>query len=250
MADERTLERRVFAFWTGSNPMSEDRARCLASLSATGAQVILVTPDTLSDWLVPGAPLHPAYDRLSAVHRSDYLRPYFMHHHGGGYADIKFTRESWLPAFDRLEGSDAFGIGYREGSPKGVAHIHRHRLGGDLYIGTRRAGSLANLMRYRYLRLNYKRLIGMCAYIFKPGTEFTQAWLDTVNARLDLAAADLARNPASTPRQANDSQGPDVTTAYPLPWSFICADVLHPLAHRHRDRILRELPPPSFKDYL
>ena len=48
-----------------------------------------MTPANLQDWVVAGHPLHPAYNDLSLVHRSDYLRAYLLHHHGGGYCDLK-----------------------------------------------------------------------------------------------------------------------------------------------------------------
>lgn len=49
----------------------------------------LITLDSLPPWIDPEIPLHPSFDHLSTIHRSDYLRCYFMHVHGGGYTDIK-----------------------------------------------------------------------------------------------------------------------------------------------------------------
>ena len=37
-----------------------------------------------------------------------------MYHYGGGYTDIKENHHSWVAAFDKLEGSKAYGIGYPE----------------------------------------------------------------------------------------------------------------------------------------
>ncbi|MEU5467039.1 hypothetical protein [Kocuria salsicia] len=49
----------------------------------------LVTPENLSDWVLPQHPLHRAYENLSLVCRSNYLRASLTHHHGGGYCDLK-----------------------------------------------------------------------------------------------------------------------------------------------------------------
>ena len=57
--------------------------------------VLLVTPDDLAAYVLPEHPLHEAYEGLSFVHRSDYLRCYFLNFHGGGYADIKPFHTGW-----------------------------------------------------------------------------------------------------------------------------------------------------------
>lgn len=61
----------------------------------SGVEVKLITPKNLNNYLLPDFPLHPAYDYLSLVHKSDYLRCYFMHFHGGGYSDIKPNYKNW-----------------------------------------------------------------------------------------------------------------------------------------------------------
>lgn len=241
----------LFAFWTGDNEMSPARRACFDTLSNSELPITLVTPKNLSDWTPPERPLHPAYPYLSAVHRSDYLRPYFMHHHGGGYADIKQTTRSWLPALAKLKQFPrSFGVGYREKSAKGVANFHRHKLMGKSYYLTEPTNPLANLLRYRFLRANWRGLMGMCAYVFQPDTEFTDEWLSIVETRLDLLLPHLKTNPATSPRQADDTPGSASDVPYPVPWSFICADVIHPLCFKHRKRLLLDLPPPSFSDYL
>lgn len=54
-----------------------------------GLPVELVTPKNLSDWVLPQHPLHRAYENLSLVCCSKYLRVSLTHHHGGGYCDLK-----------------------------------------------------------------------------------------------------------------------------------------------------------------
>ena len=158
---------RVFCFWTGSNAITENRRKGLSSiLEHAGVPVILVTPRSLDRWILPDFPLHPAYGFLSEVHRSDYLRTYFMHHHGGGYADVKTQTASWLPSFDRLAADEtAFGIGYQEVS-NGVAPVDDTALRAEM-------------------ERNYRQLIGNCCYIFRPRTAFTQEWIDGMHALMD-----------------------------------------------------------------
>ncbi|MTH97011.1 hypothetical protein [Roseibium sp. RKSG952] len=245
------MEPRVFAFWTGTNEMSEERKACLESLRNTGLDVVLVTPDTLDNWILANHPLHAAYDCLSEVHKSDYLRAYFMHHYGGGYSDVKRTTQSWEQAFRKLgETEDAYAIGYQEVSPKGVAHIHRHKIAGDYYLLSEKTGKITNYLHYRILRLKWKILIGNGCYIFRPQTKFTHFWISNVENRLSILQPLLIQNPARSPRDALNCSSNASEQLYPLPWSGICADIFHPLVYRHRDRILQGLPTPSFKNYL
>ena len=80
-----TLERRIFCFWTGDNKMSENRLDAIASLrDKAEVEIVLVTPADLDKFILTGFPLHKGFQYLSAVHKSDYLRCYFMHHYGAG----------------------------------------------------------------------------------------------------------------------------------------------------------------------
>lgn len=116
--------KRIFCFWTGSNELSANRQRGLSSLrSNSGVSIELINESNLRDWILPEHPLPEGYQYLSFVHRSDYLRSYFMYHYGGGYSDIKFCSNSWVSAFDRLNSSEKTGLGYPERSPHAVANL-------------------------------------------------------------------------------------------------------------------------------
>ena len=108
------LKPRLFCFWTDDNIMSDDRRNALSTLSKTGLEVIFINQDNLSDWILKHAPLHRSYEYLSSVHKADYLRCYFMHHHGGAYSDVKVIEDSWLSSYEDLEKSDYLINGYRE----------------------------------------------------------------------------------------------------------------------------------------
>lgn len=240
-------ENRVFVFWTGSNEMSEARRRCLKTLASTQCDIVVVNNENLARWIA-AAPLHPAYPFLSLVHRSDYLRAYFMHHHGGGYSDIKRTSQTWLPAFRKLKESSALGVGYPE-LRHGVAKIARSRVEGSYYLLERKSSYLRNYLLYRNLKLFHGRLIGNCAFIFKPGTEFTSRWLAIVESRLDILLPHLRNHPARYPKERQGVDYGDGPSKYTVPWSLLLGDILAPLSFQYRTKILRDLPMPDFCEY-
>ena len=205
------VPRRVLAFWTGTNAMSPARAQAFDGLrsGAIGVPVELITPERLAEIEVPDHPFHPAYEHLSLVHRSDYLRAYAMQHHGGGYCDVKLVERSWLPAFERIDAdADSWMIGYPEVSARHVAGLPG-RLG-------------------RHLRRHFASLPGMGAYILRPGTPLTAEWLAEVERRLDRYAAALAQHPG-------DAYGRN--PGYPIGWTELLGEVLQPLALKHNRHI-------------
>ena len=117
------IERVIYIFWTGDNEITPNRMEGIHSLEKVcGVKVQLITPKNLPDYIKQDDPLPEAYQYLSFVHRADYLRTYFMYHYGGGYADIKPTSASWIRAFNTLECSDMYAIGYPEIGFMGVAN--------------------------------------------------------------------------------------------------------------------------------
>ena len=80
--------------------MSPNRFAAFQSLCANiDAPVILITGRTYTHWNVPESPVHPLFDRLSGVHKSDYFRCYMLHHYGGGYHDVKHRDTGWSGAW-------------------------------------------------------------------------------------------------------------------------------------------------------
>lgn len=218
------LPRRILCFWTGDNPLTPARASSLDALRRMNPdlEVALVTPGALEEILVPGHPLHPAYEHLSLVHRADYLRAYAMHHHGGGYTDIKAPLAPWAPAFDLLDAHpEAWVLGYPEIGPEGVPSL---------------PGALG-----RDLHRCYRLLVGQCAFIMRPHTPFTTAWMGELHARLDASLDELRRHPGGV---LGDEPG------YPLAWAGILAEITHPLMLRHHDRVLQDWRLlPGLRDY-
>lgn len=204
------LPRRVFCFWTGDNPLTPARRQSLDVMrERMGVDVLLVTPETLGDFVTREAPLHRAYEHLSLNHRSDYLRAYFMHHHGGGYSDIKQPTSDWSAHFDRMrELPRTWLLGYPEFSSLWVA-TYPGRLGRDL-------------------RRWHATLPGGGAYISRPRTPLTTEWLAEIDRRLDYYADLLSAHPGGT-------WGRD--PKYPVSWNRLSAQVLQPLALKFHDRI-------------
>lgn len=205
------IDECIYCFWTGDNKMSENRKNGINSLiEKSGVPVKLITPDNLQQYILPEAPLHPQFNNLSLVHKSDYLRCYFMHHYGGGYSDIKTTTSSWVDFFKKLKiNEDKYIIGYPE-----KKYIHVAQLKGDLG---------------KDLKKNFPILLGNGAYICRAYTPFTGDWYQELLKRMDLYAKDLEKHPGNI---WGDNDG------YPIPWTNILGDIFHPLCLKHHKHLL------------
>lgn len=222
---EERIARRVFVFWTGDNPLSENRSAALARMRAQqrDLDVILVTPEDLWRWEVPDHEFHRSYRHLSYVHRADYLRAYFLHHHGGCYADLKPPLGPWAPVLDRADTSTAWMVGYR--------------VPVRLMTPNMPDAGLEALMR----RCSDRRL-GQCGYVARPRTPLTEEWLIEVEARLDGWAASLARCPGNA---RGDNPG------YPVPFNALLAQVLDPLQIKYGDHLMFDHRlQPSHENYM
>lgn len=218
------VPRKIFIFWTGDNEMSENRKNSIESLKIISEiDIILVTKDNLNEFIKLEYPLHPAYEYLSFIHRADYLRCYFMHHYGGGYADIKPFFKSWKKYFEFLEESDdKYFVSYPENRNDCLA-----KPGGE--IGK-------ELIKY------FTYLGGNCAYIFKPYTKFTDEWITELHKRLDNYYEALKNNPG-------DARGRN--KGYPIPFFDILGNIYHPLCLKYSDKlILTEDLRPNTTNYL
>lgn len=230
--------------------MSPPRRECFASLKNTGCNVHLITPDNLEEWVLPEHPLHAGYKYLTPIHRSDYLRAYFMHHHGGAYSDIKWTAESWTGAIKKLADSDFLGLGYPE-VPNGMASMMRSKIGEQYYLLDRPSSFFRNRLEDKRMMFFRNVIIGNCAFVFKKRTIFTQDWLDVVNRRMDFLMPHLVQHPGIYPKERSgvDYQDGRGASRYPVRWSFLMGHVLPILACRYRAKILRSLPSPRFDGY-
>jgi len=239
---------RIFVFWLGPAKLSPARLEGLRTLEKAACRIHLVTERTLAGFASPDRPFHSAFEYLSAIHQSDYLRAYFMHHFGGGYSDIKRCGASWEPAFDAVVDKNALGAGYRE-VPGGMARFRKSMVDGQRYFLEKPVGRVEMALRYRWTKLRRDRVIGNCAFIFRPDTEFTRRWLSIVEQRLDILLPHLKANPARYPKEVPGVDYGDGPSRYPVPWSFLLGDILAPLTLEYRERILQTLPVPDFENY-
>lgn len=215
------LPRVIYTFWTGTNPLTENRKNALDSIKEkSGCEVKLITKDNLDSYILKDHPLHAAYPYLSEVHKCDYLRTYFMHHYGGGYSDIKMTTGDWNSAFDDMDSTTtALANGYPEVGPDGVG--------------------------YEPYREQWKSLIGNCAYIFRPNTDLTREWYNEMMQLLDGKLEDLKKHPATHPR-AKREEG----NGYPIGWIEMLGEIFHRVSLKHAPNILMTVPIPVFHSYI
>ena len=218
---------RIFTIWTGSNQMSKDRKRCLASLCAnSGLEVILIDQSNFAEWIA--SDLHPAYNFLSCTHKADYLRCYLMHHYGGGYSDIKYCNFDWTSySSNLLLSDDLLMSGYRERRPSDIASAQP------------------------FVRESYSSLPGMCQFIFKPKTALTYKWIQQVHQYLDSSYDRLTESPGTYHPRAiyGGVHNTNIFTRlryfrsrYPLSWNSILGSILHPITLAYRDRVDLSMP--------
>lgn len=212
----------IFAFWLGPYVISENRKAALFSIFQDSAcSVCLITDQTLNRWIHPDFPLHPAFRYLSEVHRSDYLRCYFLHLYGGGYTDIKPIIKPWSDRFLELKNDkQAIALGYPEISPTAVAQLPG-QLGEDL-------------------RTHYADLIGFCSMICKPRSQLTTEWFNQIHEKLDSIFELLKTNPAQHPM---DRKGVILPTGeislYPLEWTELGGNIFHPIILKHHELVIK-----------
>ena len=220
------VERVIYVFWTVDNEITPNRMKGIKSLEkVSGVKLQLITPKNLPQYIKADDPLPKAYQFLSLNHRSDFLRGYFMYHYGGGYADIKTYYHSWVPAFDKLDSSDAYAFGYPEVGWVGVAN-----------------GAVQNENLKHDLAVYWSLLIGNGAFICRPHTRFTAEWYSTSRRRLEEHSEILREHPARDFFGTNDD--------YPLAWESMQGGIFHPFCLKYHDRLLKDKAlMPSFQDY-
>ena len=223
---KKHVDRVIYIFWTGDNEITPNRLEGINSLEkVSGVEVKLITPKNLPNYIKEEDPIPDAYQYLSLNHRSDYLRSYFMYHYGGGYADIKTYYKSWVPAFEKLDDSDAYMIGYPEVGCWGAA---QH--------------GVENVNLKKDLWNHWRFLIGNGAFICRPHTKMAAEWHTAVKNRLLAYSEQLREHPAK------DIFGKNAD--YPIPWGGMQGEIFHPFCLKYHDKLLKDKAlMPSFKNY-
>ena len=239
--------RVVYGFWMGGTPCSI-RQQTLDELPLyfenLGITFTLITPANIDLYVEQaGEKLHEGFQYLSAVHKSDYLRCYFMHFFGGGYIDIKPPGAGWNKAFDKLETTDSY---YAVSQ-----HIGKHGYfsmpdGWQHVVPSVRAA-------YKKYKINYLKIMDQRALICKPKTPFTAEWYNSLQTKMDTYLAVLKENPAW---HARDRRGGGF--GYPIEWAELLSDIFFPACcnHSHHlgfigDQQFRDgIMPSQLKDFL
>jgi FkbM family methyltransferase len=208
--------RTIYCFWFGKEPMSAQRKECLETIPIH--QRRLITEENFHEWILQSEPLHPAFPFLSATHKSDYMRTYFMNFYGGGYTDVKRQTGSWDSAFEIMTTGNFNGCGYREEHPHHIAH--------------------PDFTQY------FHDLIGNGAYIFKPYTDLTRDWYGQMKAYLDTIYPILKDHPATEPQDSLEKG-----RGYPIGWNHMLGRIFHPIIYRYHKTIFYDVPQPSFLNY-
>ena len=210
------MEKIIYQFWTGSNQMSYDRQMAFNTNSnIKNVNIKLITPENINEYILNEYPLHEAYKYLSCIHKSDYLRCYFMKFYGGGYADIKHysINNNWSESFDIINHNENIDIiGQRE------------------IIGGSPLEYINNLNQIHKVTANGY-------FIVRKGSQFINLWYDRLITRLNEKLEILKNNPAQDAFGTNKN--------YPLRWAELCGELKHAteydMYHINNEKINRSL---------
>ena len=208
----KNAPKKLFLLWTGGNEITEARKKNIDKIfeEQSGLEVVLVTPYNLHEYIVDGYPLHKSYKYLSYIHRSDYLRAYLMHHHGGVYTDIKNVHGYLSQAVDSLNADDNLWVyGAHETAAWNV---------------TPPPGPLG-----KDQKMYYTNVINQSLMICKPYSPFTYEWMGEVNRRMDYYASLLHAESADQPFGLNEE--------YPVQWNALLGQVFTPLCMKYMQYI-------------
>ena len=242
----------VFVTWFGPERTGK-REKCFQSLFKNmDVPIFFVDEKNYLELENPAWPIHKVvknslpFDKnnpkgLSMNHVSDYMRAYVMHHHGGGYHDVKAREdhENWQPHFDRFVDENIFLIGVKEKDPEDIACLQKtiDRANSDLSKFAKNCDDV---------RQQYDQIVSAGAFIARPKTNFTKEWLAQLDQTLDsishkFSELSYEKFAAKSPRCCAINLW-NYTVPYPLLWSELCGSVFHPLQVKYKEHVKFGLP--------
>ena len=265
------IPRHMMVFWFGPTFTGARQAAYNKLRDHVGVPLHLVTSENLPNYTVPGHPLHPAFEYLTPVHKSDYLFGYFSHHVGGAFHDIKQPFGNWAPYFDKISSNRAFWL---LGSPlshrDGVA-CQEPMAADDPACLELRASRGENATHYvsvfpefptayingRYdpfdgtrgaccerVRDGWKSMINCQEHIARPRTALTHDWLRLIHSALDRKLDALKATTYTKARCCFSHEG-----GYPINWAELKGNTLFPLELKYSKHVLIELPQKASTEY-
>mgnify|MGYP005851962207 CR=1 FL=1 len=230
----------IWCYWAGG-PMNESRSKSFEVLLANiGVTVCLISRENVIDFVEEMNPLHPAFDYLSAVHQSDYVRAYLLHHFGGGWHDIKATLMNYEKVWDIFSDPNIHLVGKPE-SKGGPAQVFDNK--------------------GRWMPDFWQELVSAIAWVGRPLTPLSHELLQNMEAHLDANLELLKKNPGIHPREKKlvvknplskfvktlEFRWKGKNPNYPLAWTFF-GDFFHPLNYRYKQHISNLLPVDEVKN--
>ena len=192
----------IYQFWLGGKNIPVNRYNALQTAAHLGVKTVLVTDDTLKDYVLEDQPLHEAYEYLPAIKKADYLKAYFCNFYGGGYADIKYFSKdnNWKSCFELLKQDSSIDVIGQKESPNGSPIV-------ALNFGPER-----------------EKLISNGYFIARAHSQFTELWYKKVCAKLDEKLELVKHIRATDPYMQNNPN-------YPIRWAELCGEILHDIEY-------------------
>lgn len=230
----------VWTFWSGK-AMEGNRLLSFETIQNNiGVPVFLVTPQNWHQLEISSAPFHPAFQYLSVVHQSDYIRIYLLHHYGGAWHDIKATEVSFSACWEVFENPSVYMIGRKE-SKNGPARVYDEN--------------------GNWIPDFYKELISVTAWIGKGKTPLSEELFQKLHLLLDKNLEQLKKYPAKHSRERalkgtnffsrNFEKAKNLFSGrqnnYPLAWT-VFGNLFHPLNLKYKENIVTNLPVNAVKN--
>lgn len=210
--DLELIPEKVYTIWFGGQNLPSNRAASLMKIREENAEleVVLVTDENFEEFVADQSPLHPSFENLAAIHKSDYMRAYLMHHYGGAYTDLKPLRGKLNSTIQRINGD-------------------RNLWGGGMGEGPGNVGAALGGKLGRDQNRNFSITPSQACFAYRPRTPFTFAWMEELNRRMDYYSSVLVEGSARHPF------GNQV--GYPVSHFALLAHIYNPLALKYNKHL-------------
>ncbi|KAL1507294.1 hypothetical protein AB1Y20_008140 [Prymnesium parvum] len=256
--------RQMMLFWFGPAFQGARRSAYESLRATVGVPLHLVTAENIHQYTLPEHPLHPAFEYLSPVHKSDYLFSYFSHHVGGAFHDVKVPFGNWSSWFDVINADHKIWLlGTRLKHRDGVACQEPMAADDPECLALRRTrGENASHWRPVFpefptayingvfdpfdgtrgaccerVRNNWQHTIDCQQHIARPRTPLTADWLRLAHAALDLKLNALKTHSYPRPRCCMNHEN-----GYPINWAELKGNTLFPMEVKYMKHVNGSMP--------